>query len=74
LDPQAEAFLKMYLSDPALLMAGYDQSGSAGYGDPFNINFPKGTGAKPGPGYRPIPGGESPRPSPEPIRPSLPFV
>jgi len=36
-----------------LLIAGYDQSGNAGYGDPFNIKFPKGTGAKPGPGYRP---------------------
>lgn len=34
-------------------IAGYDQSGNAGYGDPFNIQFPKGTGAKPGPGYRP---------------------
>lgn len=36
-----------------LLIAGYDQSGNAGYGDPYNIKFPKGTGAKPGPGYRP---------------------
>jgi hypothetical protein len=34
-------------------IAGYDQSGNAGYGDPYNIQFPKGTGAKPGPGYRP---------------------
>jgi len=36
-----------------LPIAGYNQSGNAGYGDPSNIQFPKGTGAKPGPGYRP---------------------
>lgn len=35
-------------------IAGYNQSGNAGYGDPLNIKFPtKGTGT-PGPGYRPV--------------------
>ena len=35
-------------------IAGYNQSGNAGYGDPSNIKFPtKGTGT-PGPGYRPV--------------------
>ena len=32
------------------LIAGYDQSGNAGYGDPYNIKWPK--SGTPGPGYK----------------------
>ena len=40
------------------LIAGYDQSGNAGYGDPYNIKWPK--SGTPGPGYK------APEPKPPP--------
>ena len=43
------------------LIAGYDQSGKAGYGDPFNIQWPK--SGTPGPGYK-APESKPPEPKP----------
>ena len=45
------------------LIAGYDQSGNAGYGDPYNIKWPK--SGTPGPGYK------APEPKPPPKTASL---